>query len=47
MDGQARSYINQPCHVMKITKAGLVHVSLDADPKQCYSFPKRCIEMKD
>lgn len=45
MDYDARPFIDQPCEVVKITKAGLVMVRLLADPKKVMSFAKRNVDV--
>lgn len=44
-DGDARPFIHQQCTIVKRTKSGLVQVSLDADPKQKYSFAQANIDV--
>lgn len=44
-DGDARPFIYQRCTIVKRTKAGLVQVSLDADPKRTYSFAQDNIDV--
>lgn len=41
MDYEARTFIGAECVVLKVTKAGLVQVALQDDPKRTYSAPLR------
>lgn len=45
MLSEARPFIGAACVVLKITKSGLVQVSLKENPKMVYSFPKRNVDL--
>jgi hypothetical protein len=41
---ESRAFIGNACTVLKKTKGGLYHVSLDSDPKKTYSLAKRNLD---
>lgn len=41
---EARKFISRECTIIKITKSGLIQVSLDSNPKMMYSVPKSNID---
>jgi hypothetical protein len=43
IDPDARPFFREPCLFVKRTKAGLMQVSLQSDPRKLYSFPSRNI----
>lgn len=45
MEEEARPFIDKPCHIVKVLKSGMIQVSLDRDPTQVYSVPRRCLEL--
>lgn len=47
MDHDAREFIEKPCKFLKITKAGLYQVALEADERKVYSFPKKNVEFNN
>lgn len=42
---EARQFIDNKCKVIKITKSGLVQVSLVSDSKKIFSFPLSNIDL--
>ena len=42
---EARDFFDEPCVVIKQTKAGLVQVALQSNTKQTFSFPQRNIDL--
>ncbi len=45
MEAEFRPFINKSCVVQKITKSGLVHVSLVNDPTRTISVPRKNIDI--
>lgn len=43
---EARAFIDQRCVIKKITKAGLVQIMLEDNPKRTYSAPKSNILLR-
>lgn len=41
------SFIDEPCVIVKVTKAGLIQVALESDPKVTTSVPQHNITMTD
>jgi hypothetical protein len=44
---ETREFIGQPCEIVKVTKAGLIMVKLNKNPKRVYSFAKKNIDLVD
>lgn len=46
-DAEARKFIGKKCIVLKTTKAGLIQVRLNSNPKDTMSFPKKNVDLID